>query len=218
VAASTGADTARHFLAVLAVGIGLTACDASPAPSPQPPTRPPVVTASPEPSEVVALRARSLRLPSLAAGDRCPVTQPAPPDPPPPAGHALSNGAPASVLGTAPLFPDARYFGGDRHELLVTADLRPPGWYGTKVPWASGSGYRGWALIRTVRLDGPGHGRVQLQLADGPTMGEALAVNVQADWQFWSGSTEVTGPGCYAYQVDGSGFTEVIVFRAALAP
>jgi len=40
---------------------------------------------------------------------------------------------------------------------------------------------------------------------------------VQADWQFWPGGTEVTSAGCYAYQVDGTGFTEVIVFRAELA-
>jgi hypothetical protein len=65
---------------------------------------------------------------------------------------------------------------------------------------------------------------VQLRLAEGPNGAEqaktsdALAVDVQADWQFWAGGTDVTDPGCYAYQVDGSGFTETIVFRAELGP
>ncbi len=50
------------------------------------------------------------------------------------------------------------------------------------------------------------------------TSGDTIAVNVQSDWQFWPGGTKVTGPGCYAYQIDGSGFAEVIVFRAEISP
>ncbi len=30
--------------------------------------------------------------------------------------------------------------------------------------------------------------------------------------------TRVQGPGCYAYQVDGDGFSYTIVFRAVLVP
>lgn len=211
--------TARRLLAMLALGGALVACDTSPGPTPPSLTRSAAATASPEPAELAALRARPLRLPTVAAGDACPVTQPAPPDPLPPAGHPLGNGGPPSALGHAPLFLDARYFyGGNR--LRVTADATRPGWYGTKAPWASRTGYVGWTLIRGARLDGPGRVRVELRLdepAGAEVSGEAVAVEVQADWQFWPGSTEVTSAGCYAYQVDGGGFTEVIVFRAELA-
>ena len=183
---------------------------------PPTPARPTAGTASPEPAELVALRARPLQLPTLTAGEVCPVTLPAPLNPPPPAGHPLSTGGPPSALGHAPVFPDARYFHGGT-QLRVSTNAVRPGWYGAKAPWASRSGYLGWALIRSARLDGPGQARVELQLADGTEISDALALNVQADWQFWPGSTEVTSPGCYGYQVDGSDFTEMIVFRAELA-
>jgi hypothetical protein len=211
--ANVRANAARRLLAMLALGGALVACDTSPGPTPPSLTPPAAATASPEPAELAALRARPLRLPTLTAGNACPVTQPAPPDPPPPSGHPLSTGGAASALGHAPVFPDARYNRGNL--LRVTPDATRPGWYEAKVPWASRTGYLGWTLIRGARLDGPGHVRVELQLADSSMVGgDAVAVEVQADWQFWPGSTEVTSAGCYAYQVDGGGFTEVIVFRA----
>ncbi len=169
--ASLGANTARHVLVVLALGGALAACDTSPGPALPSPTRPTAATTSPEPAELAALRARPLRSPTFAAGDECPITQPAPLDPPPPAGHALSTGEAASALGHAPLFPDARFYG-DRSQLRVRAGALHPGWYGAKAPWASRTGYRGWALIRTVRLNGPGHARVQLQLGRGGNQGQ----------------------------------------------
>jgi hypothetical protein len=220
--ASLSANTARHILVVLVLGNALAACDTSPGPTLPSPARTTAVSASPEPAELAALRARPLRLPTVAAGDPCPVTQPAPLDPPPPAGHPLicCDGGPALALGHAPVFPDARYFRGDGAQVRLEVKQSDRGWYGTKAPWASRPGYRGWVLIRTARLDGPGRARVELQLDEPPgakISGDAIGVNEEADWQFWPGGTEVTGAGCYAYQVDGSGFTEVIVFRAQLA-
>jgi hypothetical protein len=203
-------NTARRILAVLAVGTVLAACEPSPGPTPPTPARSASAPVSPEPTELAALRSRPLRLPSLAAGDLCPVTQPTQLDPPPPPGHELGPGV---VLGHAPLIFD----GGNR--LQVRAEPTRPGWYGTKTPWASRTGYLGWALIRAARLDGPGQAQVELQLADGTTQtNDALPVNVQADWQFWPGTTEVTSAGCYAYQVDGSSFTDLIVFQAEIVP
>ncbi len=184
---------ARHILVWLALSCALTACDPPPSPTPPTPARPTAGTASPEPAELVALRARPLLLPTLTAGEVCPVTLPAPPNPPPPAGHPLSTGGPPGALGHAPVFPDARYFHGGT-QLRVSTNAVRPGWYGAKAPWASRSGY-----------------------LDATEISDALALNVQADWQFWPGSTEVTSPGCYGYQVDGSDFTEMIVFRVELA-
>jgi hypothetical protein len=214
-------DTARHVIIAVALLSALAACGNAPGPMlPSPtlssPPKPPAATASPEPAELAALRTRPLRLPTLAAGDECPVTRAVPLVPPPPAGHALSTGGPPSALGHAPIFPDARYYGDDAR-LRVSPGHPHPGWYVAKAPWASRTGYVGWALIRTARLDGPGQALVELQMAEGPEISNALPVYVQADWQYWAGGTEVTNPGCYAYQVDGSNFTEVIVFRAEVA-
>ena len=209
-----------RILVALVLGSALAACDSSPGPTLPNPTRPTAATTSPEPAELAALRARPLRLPTFAAGDPCPVTQPLPLDPPPPAGHPLvcCDGGPALALGRAPLFPAAGYFRGEGTQVHLQVKETSPGWYGSKAPWASRPGYRGWVLIRTARLDGPGRGRVELQIDGSPDIsGDSIGVNEEADWQFWPGVTEVTGAGCYAYQVDGSGFTEVIVFRAELA-
>jgi hypothetical protein len=216
------ADAARHVFVALVLAGALAGCGTTPDPTLPSPTRPssptpPAATASPGPAELAALRTRPLRLPTIAAGGECPVTEAVALDPPPPAGHALSTGGPPSALGDAPLFPDARYFGG--HAVLgVRAGHPHPGWYVAKSPWASRTVYRGWTLIRSARLDGPGRALVELQLPDGPAISDAVAVNVQADWQYWAGGTEVTNPGCYAYQVDGTSFTEVIVFRAEVVP
>jgi hypothetical protein len=136
------ANTARHILVVLVLGNALAACDTSPGPTLPSPARTTAVTASPEPAELAALRARPLRLPTVAAGDPCPVTQPAPLDPPPPAGHPLvcCEGGQALALGHAPLFPDARYFRGDGAQVHLEVKQTDRGWYGTKAPWASRPG------------------------------------------------------------------------------
>src|SRR5262245_52428669 len=209
------AATVARVLVVFAAGWALVACDGSPSPPP-PPSATPSATATPEPAELAVLRERPWRLPTLAPGAACPLTQPVTPDPLPPSGHPLSNGGPASALGQAPVFPDARFFDGG-NQLRPTADPARPGWYTTKVPWASRIGYVGWVLVRAARLDGPGQVRMELVLDDGTKLtGDTVALNVQADWQFWPGSTAVSAAGCYAYQIDGSGFTEVIVFGVQL--
>src|SRR6266511_4928952 len=138
--------TARHVLVALALGSALAACDTPPGrtlpspsfsspslPSPSLSSPSTAAASSPEPAELAALRARPLRLPTLAAGEACPVTHPAPPDPPSPSGHPLSTGGPPSALGHAPVFPDARYFRGDRAQLWVRAETTHPGWYSATV-------------------------------------------------------------------------------------
>jgi hypothetical protein len=208
-------NTARRILAALAIGSLLTGCEPEPGPTPPSPARSASAPVWAEPTELTALRSRPLRLPTLTAGDPCPVTKPTQLDPPPPPGHELG---PGQALGHAPLFPDATFFV-DGNRLQVRADPTSPGWYSAKTPWASRTGYLGWTFIRAARLDGPGQAQIDLHLADGTTQtSDALPVNVQADWQFWPGGTKVTSAGCYAYQIDGSGFTELIVFQTQIVP
>jgi hypothetical protein len=85
-------------------------------------------------------------------------------------------------------------------------------WAGGAVIWTA-PGYSGPILIRGRELGGPhavgfGEGHTpydELQLM-GPAMG--------APGGQWPSFIRVRGPGCYAYQLDGENFSEVIVFRA----
>ncbi len=91
-------------------------------------------------------------------------------------------------------------------------------WRAGRVQWVAAPSYRGPVLIRGRRLDGTGavgfgEGRVpddELQL---------LASGQQAPTppgggRAWLSFTRVRVPGCYGYQVDGTSFSRVIVFRA----
>jgi hypothetical protein len=90
------------------------------------------------------------------------------------------------------------------------------GWYYAKVLWAATPDYAGPILVRGRQLDGPHEVRfergadppAELRLADGGiTVGAPGLRN-------WPSYTRVRAPGCYAYQVDGQDFSEVMVFQA----
>ena len=82
--------------------------------------------------------------------------------------------------------------------------------------WVSLPSYRGPVLIRGRRLDGPdelrfGEGRIpdrELRL----TRTEASTQSRKG--RQWPSSTRLRAPGCYGWQVDGTTFSTVIVFRA----
>jgi hypothetical protein len=215
----------RAGLAALTLGLcaALAACTHPVGARHPQPSVPAAASGAPLPAALAVLLDRPLGLPSLATGGSCPVTQPTALDPPPPPGHPLTNAGSPIALGRAPVFPDAYYFGlhGRPNLLQLRSDATRPGWYITKAPWASRPGYRGWALIRAARIDGAGQAQVQVGDPDDvryTQLGDAAAVNVVLDWQFMPGGIQVTTPGCYAYQVDTTGATDVIVFEAAITP
>jgi hypothetical protein len=86
------------------------------------------------------------------------------------------------------------------------------------VTWVAAGSYSGPLLIRGATLGeagalGFGTGAVpysELQLLDA---GRG-APQVSGRGRAWITYTRVQSGGCYAYQVDGAGFSEVIVFRA----
>jgi hypothetical protein len=92
-------------------------------------------------------------------------------------------------------------------------------WLGARVTWSASAGYTGPVLIRGRQLDGPhavgfGEGHIpydELQLL-APGMGASRAPGGGREWQSF---TRVRTHGCYGYQVDGTSFSEVIVFSAA---
>jgi hypothetical protein len=150
-----------------------------------------------------------LHLPALAAGDRCPISQP----------HQLSP-AFGPGLGTGPAYPVGIANGVLRFEYPPSPTNTMFGdsdWGGQKVLWVVDPSYHGAVLIRGGRLDGTesvrfGSGRTpaqQLRLAAEPG-------NTTGGWLNYPSYTRLRAAGCYAYQIDGRSFSNVIVFRAAV--
>src|SRR5207253_3597393 len=91
------------------------------------------------------------------------------------------------------------------------------GWDELKVLWIASPGYHGPVLVRGHQIDGSNELRFE-RGADPPT---ELLLDASGDanrlgsgWGNWPTYTRLRAPGCYAYQVDGSTFSEVIVFKA----
>ncbi|HEX3688786.1 MAG TPA: hypothetical protein VHV28_03790, partial [Solirubrobacteraceae bacterium] len=90
-------------------------------------------------------------------------------------------------------------------------------WLIAEVTWRVPASYTGPLLIRGAMLEagalGFGTGTVpydELQLLDA---GQG-APRVAGGGRSWITYTRVRSGGCYGYQVDGTGFSEVVVFRA----
>jgi hypothetical protein len=91
-------------------------------------------------------------------------------------------------------------------------------WLAARVTWTVDGTYTGPILIRGGQLGGGsavgfGEGRTpydELQLLGAGQQ----APRVSNGGRAWLSFTRVQGAGCYAYQVDGTGFSEEIVFRA----
>jgi hypothetical protein len=135
-----------------------------------------------------ALLSRPLTIPRLRPAARCPVSKV----------HRTAFGP---GLGPGPVY--ARFGTGST---LKVRDRRQ------KVLWFSLASYTGPIVIRGGRIDGTG------------TLG--FDASRDASWIFIAAgsgirnrpsSTWADAPGCYAYQVDGTGFSRTIVFRVARA-
>ncbi|MDQ6806340.1 MAG: hypothetical protein M3065_15565, partial [Actinomycetota bacterium] len=87
-----------------------------------------------------------------------------------------------------------------------------------RATWVAAPSYTGPVLIRGGRVGGAGvvgfgEGHVpvdelQLLSASSSSSGEPSGARE------WPSFTRVRSAGCYAYQVDGTNFSEVIVFQA----
>jgi hypothetical protein len=102
-----------------------------------------------------------------------------------------------------------------RHGSAHLASTQFPEWQALKTHFFTSPAYRGPFLVRAKRLDDPG------PIALGATPAQAtplvvpsgLAANGMAGWREFPYSTFVKAPGCYAWQVDGRTFSEVIVVQ-----
>jgi hypothetical protein len=174
-----------------------------------------------DPATVRAALERPLQLPSLAPGQSCPVS----PTSTFPGGAGFSGEFDA--LGSGPLFLQP----GDPSK-PVTLRFDSKSWASQKVIWVVARDYAGPLLLRGRRIDapgklgfahylgavgypgsGPGDDKAHRDLlyvrqglgARGPRVLDSFPSGVYAQ-----------SPGCYAIQVDGESFTEMIIFRARI--
>jgi hypothetical protein len=153
-------------------------------------------------TESTTFAARPLHLSTVAPGARCPTT---------PRRPWSGPGVASDVLGAGPLYPVADYFEDGTTLVLRDEDRQPDGAYTKKVRWI-GAGYTGPVLVRTARIDG--RGTAIVRFSDwGEERDGGYYADLPTDNSDLPATTTVSGPGCYAYQVDGSTFSTTIVFR-----
>lgn len=151
------------------------------------------------------LGSRQLALPALAADGSCPVS-------------ALSPLGQGQVLGPGPIHPV-----GVQNVLLgdFAASRDPDGWYSLKTLWLVTGDYDGLAVVRGGRIDGDGE--LRFQRGSDALAQPILRIERQSaawgagygrDTRQYPSTTQITTPGCYAWQVDGERFTYHVVFSA----
>jgi hypothetical protein len=104
--------------------------------------------------------------------------------------------------------------------------------HSNKVAWGADPKYVGPIRIRGGRIDGAGQLLLDtfdnkwrgapVKTLDGTNLMPELDLlesnstfpNVPSGWRIWPTGTYVAAPGCYAWQVDGLGFTELIIFHS----
>jgi hypothetical protein len=144
---------------------------------------------------------RPLHFPSTAGGP-CPASR----------GHQISFWPMA--LGHGPVRVGIDNAGDLRHGRVHPAGYSQR-WLALKTHFVSLPSYRGPFLIRARRLDHSG------TIALGPTPTEAgplivpagPAANGTAGWREFPYFTFVRSPGCYAWQIDGRTFSDIVVVQ-----
>lgn len=172
-------------------------------------------TISPSPqgsglSSDAAVLYRPLRFPTLAHGAACPSTP----------GHlVVAAGFHVVALGNGPVEVGISGEPSDARRGItdLTSPTVFPSWLGFKTLWFSLPSYQGPWLIRAKRLDGRG----EIAFASGPGssslyVGPGPTLNGRDGYREATGGTYVQSPGCYAWQVDGLTFSELIIVRAVL--
>lgn len=139
---------------------------------------------------------RPVHLPTVKTGASCPTTR----------GHTISTaGFSVFAFGSGPVY--AGIAGGQ-------LDTWSGGWFGFKTLWYVAPSYKGPVLIRGSRIDADG----LVGFGENPFIGHLIfppgpTLNDTADgYRTAPGGTYVAGPGCYAWQIDGLSFSDVIVF------
>jgi hypothetical protein len=146
--------------------------------------------------------ARPLHLPSLKRGAACPVSHPD-------RSVDFASYGVATGIGAGPAYPVM-----PRGVVFIqrAANFGSHVWGGQKVLWFVHPRYHGEILVRRRRIDGSGV--VRFDRGDVP----AAELRMPAGTSDRPSFTRLRAPGCYAYQVDGSNFSRVVVFEAVGSP
>jgi hypothetical protein len=151
---------------------------------------------------------RPLHTPTIAAGSPCPTTRPDS------KGDLRRIGFVGTAWGEGPAYPGG-LDGGQGNPVLRYQDPIPPesgfygsAWFGNKVLWMADPVYSGPILVRGLQVDGPN----ELRFDNGMLPPRAMRIRPAARGR--PSFTRVRAPGCYAYQLDGLGFSYAIVFEA----
>jgi hypothetical protein len=166
---------------------------------------------TPRPQTPASLLARPLHFPSLGPGGSCPASR----------GTTIANSYFGGVaIGKGPVRVLIANQGDLRRGRAELGTTEASGWFALQTLWLSTPGYGGPFVVRAERLGGKGPIEVQpsgsglfpgagpLVVPAGPT------ANTRDGYRTVPGSTWVTSSGCYAWQVDGLNFSEIIVVDA----
>lgn len=175
----------------------------TPSTSPSPPAR----TATAEP--IPAALKRPLHFPVLRSGQPCPATPGHPLNTRDFGGMALGQGLVQPLISGSS--DDVARGTAD----LLTHTSEPP-WLAFKTLWVAVPAYRGPFLVRAKRLDGPGSIGVGGTPEETSLAVPAAPAGSRPDYRAVPCCTWVRQPGCYAWQVDGLTFSEIIVVRAVV--
>jgi hypothetical protein len=87
------------------------------------------------------------------------------------------------------------------------------------VLWVVDPSFHGAVLIRGGRLDGTESLRFGRGREPAPQLRLPLEQsNMTGGWDNYPSYTRLRAAGCYGYQIDGTSFSKVIVFRAVIEP
>jgi hypothetical protein len=161
-----------------------------------------------------SLLSRPLHLPSLQPGGRCPTSS----------GYTVNNSYfVGDALGRGPVRILLADTGDVIHGRVDIAAGRKHSWHALQTLWFAMPGYDGPFVVRAARIGARSPVEVQpgetgLIPGSGPLVVPAgPTINTQSGYRTVPGSTWVTSPGCYGWQVDGRGFSEVIIVKVVAA-
>jgi hypothetical protein len=101
---------------------------------------------------------------------------------------------------------------------VVSTAAQGGSWIQT-VTWIAAASYRGPALVRGRQLDGSrpisfGTGVVADATELSLTVDTAKTSSRAPGWRQWPSIVAVSQPGCYGLQIDGEGFSNIVIFEA----
>ncbi len=145
---------------------------------------------------------RPLHLPTLTSGTPCPISK-----------ETAVNPAFGPGLGEGPVYPIQS---NSLKDLPMEGD-----WHTTKLLWVSHPDYDSPALVRVHQLDGPNDPRFRAtwsgqELTPELQLGALGSLIIEGatrlGWRGWGSTLHLRSPGCYAYQIDGLDFSNIVVF------